>query len=492
MPKPKKPRPARTNVVEMEPEAAGSVAVEENPLETPFDSSEDKPAAAAPPLYVHPRRKPLSFFERVGAIPQADWGTRAFIYVYCLEPICNLKMGGENKYLVKLQAPIADEDPLMIDYGSGKYRLQLVHRKPAADKSDAIDTKEIEIYNPKYPPKIPRSVWMNDPRNERWAALLPPEVPVQPPTPLGSVTDAFKAFTDMRKDLREELTPAPSTPAAGPSPESALKGTLDLVNTVMAMKADNPMNEVFRDELKSLREELREERAENRRLMAERSKPATEEKRFGLKEAIADLKDVLPTIKEILPEVTATARSGRTNWLDLAKDIAPSAFEWIGKGIIAYASRMPMPAAPGLAGAPPAQLPAGNNGTTPPAGPPQQTPPANVPKFFQFLAQPLAFDGFRRYFEMFKKGEASGSDFAQWVFDGTGPEPFKEARALGSANIMQMLRGSPAWILFQSDEAKLVEFVDSALSWSPPEPPDTDGEDESDEEESVDLTRKGV
>ena len=55
---------------------------------------------------------------------------------------------------------------------------------------------------------------------------------------------------------------------------------------------------------------------------------------------------------------------------------------------------------------------------------------------------------------------------------------------------MQSLRSSQAWVLFQADEAKLSEFVDHALAWNPDEAPAEDGDD--DDEDNVDLTRKGV
>ena len=173
-----------------------------------------------PPRLPPPRRPPL---HRRGRSPRRSFnesprfrkptGGLAPLFTFTVfQPICDLRQGGETKYLVKYSQPLEDENPLMIDYGSGRYRLQLVHRKPAADKADAIDTAEIEIYNPKYPPKIPRSVWMNDPRNDRWAALLPKEEPPAPATGLGTLTEAFKTFSDIRRDVREEIAPPPRLP----------------------------------------------------------------------------------------------------------------------------------------------------------------------------------------------------------------------------------------------------------------------------------------
>ncbi len=493
MAKAQKPRKSRPNLAPTTPESDGNVAVAEIEPPTPFDPP---PAAAAPvaappePPAAVPKTKKLTFWERVAAVPKAEWGTRVFIYVYCLEPICNLKMGGESKYLVRLSEPIADEQALMVDYGSGKYRLQMVNRKPGVDKSDAIDGTEIEIYNPKYPPKIPQKVWMNDPRNERWAALLPKEEPPQPPTPLGAVSDAFKTFTEIQKDIREQMTPAPGPPTLpGPPPTDPVEAGLRIANLMMTLKADNPMNEFYRDEMKALREELAEERRETRRLLSEKKTGPGEEK-FGIKAAIAEVKDLLPGLKELLPQVGEAARATRSNWIDVFRDIAPPAIDYVGKIAVALISRMPQaPAAPMNGAQPHAALPAPQQQAGQQAQ--QQQPPPNVPKFVQFLSQPLAFDSFRRYFEGFKKDDGqTGADFAQWVFDGGGAEPLKDARALGSANIMALLKQSPAWIMFQADEQKLSEFIDQTLAWTAPEPEPDDGDD--DDEDAVDLTAKGI
>ena len=181
-----------------------------------------------------------SFWHKVREIPKEEWGKRAWIYVYCLEPVCNLKTAGENKYLVKSAEPITDEDSIMHDYGSGKYRLNLVYRKPAADRGDEVDATEIEIYNPKYPPKIPRTAWMNDPRNERWAALLPKEEPPVVQSGLGQVTEAFKTFTEIQKEVRQQNPP----PVAQSDDMEKFTGMVSAVKSLLPSPApatDNAM-----------------------------------------------------------------------------------------------------------------------------------------------------------------------------------------------------------------------------------------------------------
>ena len=62
-----------------------------------------------------------------------------------------------------------------------------------------------------------------------------------------------------------------------------------------------------------------------------------------------------------------------------------------------------------------------------------------------------------------------------WVCDYHGEEILKDARALGTAQIMQMFRQSPYWIHMQKNEAKLAEFLDQALQYSPEAEPEPEG-----------------
>jgi hypothetical protein len=487
MARPKKTAKPKSNVVPMSPEPAENVAAVDPEPESEPEAFQPPPA---PPKVEVPAPKPKhpNFFQRVAAVPKADWGTRAFIYVYCLEPICDLRRGGENKYLVRLSEPLADEQSLMVDYGSGKYRLQFVHRKPAADKSDAVDTIEIEIYNPKYPPKIPQKVWMNDPRNERWAALLPKEEPIQPPTPLGSITDAFQTFTAIRKDLREEINP-PAPPAPPVAPSNSMSDTLQLVNTIMTMKADNPMGEMYKDEMRALRDEMKAERDENRKLQAELRQTANVKTGFNLEEFIDKSDTWMPKLKGLLnlggDKLTEIAHGRpRQWWQELLLDIAPPLISNLAPTIPmmigAFTAPAIRPAANGMNGQQQPQAPAAL-----PAGQPAQTNPMQAlqMKVGGFLGANIKPVG--KFFEDFVSGKLTdpsdpesktdGVDFAMWVCDYHGEEILKDARALGSAQIMQMFRQSPYWIHMQKNEAKLAEFLDQALQYSPEAEPEPEG-----------------
>jgi hypothetical protein len=514
MGRPKKPQNSKSNVVPMNPEAGGNVAVAEPEPETETEQVASPAEQPAPANIPPPRQKSPGFFQRVAEIPKLDWGTRAFIYVYCLEPLCDLRRGRETKYLVRLGEPIEDENSLMMDYGSGKYRLQLVYRKPGATKSDAVDSVEIEIYNPKYPPKIPRDIWLPDRRNERWAALLPKEQPTVSEG-LGTMTEAFKAFKEIRKDLQSDMAPPPAQPeqnkmgefaemitavksilptTGAATVESQMSGTLQLVQTIMAMKADNPMAEIYKLELQSLRDEMKAEREENRRLQKEMNDRKTGEDANGLEAIIEKFEKIAPKLQSLLglggEKLTDVVHGRRRPWYEeLALSAVPQLTPSLNT-LISNAANYFMARPAGL-GATPATatsaFPAPNG--QPAAQDPLEPLRQKVGAFLGANIGPL-----QKRFEAFVKGTPrdpdnaeygtiNGEDFALWVYEEHGNQILQDARSLGSANIRAMFQHSPYWVAIQPHEAKFMQFLDQVLAFTP-------DEEDKDEGKPVDLTEE--
>ena len=100
------------------------------------------------------------------------------------------------------------------------------------------------------------------------------------------------------------------------------------------------------------------------------------------------------------------------------------------------------------------------------------------------------------YFEGYVKGTPSdpddpdagimnGEDFAIWVSQGN-PDILKDARSLGSANIIAMFQQTPAiWNAIAPNEAKFRQFLYQVLAFAPEE-------EEEKEEGLVDLTEEKV
>jgi hypothetical protein len=501
MPKGRKPGKDSGNVMEIPSDTPVAEEIEETP-----EPEAAKPEQTIPVIDPDKgRRKTLTLFDRVRNIPKADWGTRAFIYVYCLEPICDLKMGGEKKYLVKSKEPIMDEDSIMMDYGSGKYRLQLVYRKPAADKADQIDTCEIEIYNPKYPPKIPQSVWMNDPRNARWLALIPKEEPMKPANALGSVTEAFDTFQNIRNKMAEEMKP----PAEN-QPRS--RDPFEIAKDIVAMKTGEDsstvklfekqmeimdrQNQAAQSRIDALDKELRDQ------LRAHNNPPAASVDPLDYLVKSADKLE--PLLKRFMPQVAETAKEiVRGRRPGISELLVEQGLPILGQILTPFASLLASHMAASMTPTAPAQP---MNGQVAPAHPqPQQLgQPAAFPsaapvapdqqtRFVQFLTQPLVLSAFNSHFTDFRNEKDAdnthGSDFAYWILKSGGEEPLKAARAMGTTNILNLFKNSPVWQVMSQHEVKLTAFLDQVLAYDPAVM--AAGDDEDDDEEVTDLTAKG-
>ena len=103
-----------------------------------------------------PEEAAKRFQSQMNSIEEADWGTRAQIYLYRTEPIIDRTRGGDKKYIMCYHEPI-NEDKVLIEHGSGKYKAMLAFRKQGDGKADELAAWYFSILNPKFPPKIPRS-----------------------------------------------------------------------------------------------------------------------------------------------------------------------------------------------------------------------------------------------------------------------------------------------------------------------------------------------
>lgn len=388
----------------------------------------------------------------------------------------------------------------MIDYGSGRYRLQLVHRKPAADKSDAIDTTEIEIYNPKYPPLIPRDVWMNDPRNKRWEALLKPKEAPAPPAGAGvaSVTEAFDTLTKIRKDMREELTPpAVAAPPPPPDPVLQFRTMLQTAKEMMPAPAPATDNKVLDTVVQLMMKQLDASQSETKELRAEmRDMMKTRQADHGETfETIVDkFEKLAPKLQSLLglggEKLTDVVHGRRRDWWqELLISAAPGITPGLNSLMGAAANYFMMPK--GGLGAPPQPnpgqqaLPAPANGQPAPQAQPDALAPLKqkVGYFLQSNLSPMnkAFEDFlkkrARNTDDPDEGTYDGSDFAVWVAEYHDPQILRDARSLGSANIVEMFKAAPAvWAAIAPKETQFRQFLDQILAYSPdeeePEPPE--------------------
>lgn len=483
MPKPPKAGPKSGNVVTLERDTS-TVSVEETPegqsAAPPF--MPPSPHPAPPQQFEEPERKRKTiknFFERMRTIPAADWGTRAFIYVYCLEPICDLKMGGETKYLVKLKQPLFDEDPIMIDYGSGKYRLQFVYRKPDADKADQVDTLEIEIVNPKYPPKISQSVWKEDPRNAKWRALLPLEDKPGKANQGADLLETVKTLGQIRKDMREELTPPP--PPAQASDVDRFTSMITAFKAIMPQPSSATDNQMLTTIVTLMQSQVQASQQEAKQLrdqvfeLIQKRENAPAAPAITLETILDKAETVFPRLQKIIglggDKLTEVVHGRpRQWWQELLLDIAPPIIQEAAPVLGTVLSRMaqqPNGAIQqnGYAPAPPTNSPQIAAGTSPPAQPSQENAGTRITAFLQQPAISRPLEKYVRGFIAGTEGSA-GKDFAYWLYDGYDMAPLQDARALGLEGLLNIFRSSQSWPLMQPYEAKLREFISDVLAWT--------------------------
>ena len=281
--------------------------------------------------------------------------------------------------------------------------------------------------------------------------------------------------------LAKDMLPPPVAPATD-------NKVLDTVVQLMMKQLD-----ASQQETKELRQEMRD------MMKSRMEKPEGE----GLEAWIDKLDKLAPKLQSLLglagekaTEVVHGRRRGF--WEDLALQFVPSLAPGMNALMSAGAQALLTPRGTGIGlGAPPPQqqaaLPAPANGQ-----PQQQAPPDPLLPLKQrvggFLGANLS--AVQRYFEGYVKGTPSdpddpdagamnGEDFAIWVSQGN-PDILKDARSLGSANIIAMFQQTPAiWNAIAPNEAKFREFLDQVLAFAPEE-------EEEKEEGPVNLTEEKV
>ena len=452
------------NVLTMDPAA-------DFPDSPPISEEKQPDIVAASVQQPKPPKKSEGFFDRLRNIAIPDWGTRYYLYVYRLEPLIDRLRSGEIKYTMRYAEPI-DEQKLMLEHGSGRYRLNLVALKPATGKDSGteIGRYECDILNAAYPPKIPKGEWMDDPRNKKWAWAREPDAPT-PATAAqssGSVIDAMRVVNEIRGQVRDEMEP-------DQEPDNPVATALGMAKDLLQMRADNPMVDILKDELKDLRAEAAAERAENRKLQAEMRAPAAPQATNPITNVVQTIKELEPLFEKFMPKVTEAAKEvvrGRRPGFGeiLVEQGLPILGDILKPWSTALAARF-MQAQP-----PNGYAPIGPQPAVPQPGQPVIAGPAaqpTPPRIIQFLSQPMVISAFKSHFDDFVRAKTddekeAGLEFAYWIFKSMGEQPLIDARAMGTSNILMLFKNTaPIWATLQQHESKLVEFLDQVVSWKP-------------------------
>jgi hypothetical protein len=463
----------------------GNVAVEEPPNPSPQQQTPPRKG----------KRDPIpaqaTFFQRIARVNKADWGTRASIKAYRLEPIIDRLRGSENKYITIYQEPITEEK-LKIDHGSGRYRLYFTFKEPAGQDKE-IDSVELDVMDMNFPPKVPPGEWVDDGRNKKWAWAKPAGAPGGPAIPTQAPLEtAYETVLDIQDRERQRNGEKATDINQFTSMVSAVKSILPTAPAA----TDNTMLTTIVTLLTAQINSTQQEAAQLRKQVFDLI-TAKQNENTGIEALIEKADSWMPKLKGLLnlggDKLTEVVHGRpRPWWQDLALQVVPPVVQSFAPVIPMMIDRMGRPAVNGngmngMNGAAPQQqaLPQGQQ----PQQPPNQMQQLQI-KVGNFLGaniKPL-----QKHFEDYRAGKLidpddpdskiDGEDFAAWVVEYHGADILKDARALGSAQIMQMFRQSMYWPAIQPHEAKLAEFLDQVLSYSP-EP------EQENEEGTIDLSQ---
>lgn len=465
-------------------------AVEDPPEQT--ESPISKKGKAKP----DPIGKHESFFARIARIARDDWGTRAKIKVYRLEPIIDRLRGSENKYITIYHEPITEEK-LKIDHGSGRYRLYLNFKEPAGSDKE-IDAIEVDIMDLNFPPKVPPGEWVEDARNKKWAWAKPGgpgSVVPAPPQPMENAYETVLGIQDRERerlegkgdDISKFTAMAEAVKTLMPTPAPATDNTmLSTIVTLMTKQSENTQ-QLMTAQLAASQQETQQLRQQVFQLIQAKAQEKGNSAVDVVKEIINEAETLFPKIKGLFSSFTEGATTvvhGRARpwWQDILVQTVPDLSRSVAPILTGVATRMMTN--------PAAQLPALPAANGAPQPNPAQQSPVNqaAAQLMNFLSTPRVLQKCQQYFTDFVSGKqdqgvpVDGEDFAYWIYDAWGPEPIQWARMVGLGNILALMKQQPYWVQIQPHEAKMVEFMEQVLRSEPPE------EDQPQDENETDLT----
>ena len=419
-----------------------------------------------PPKLGRPKKtidKTLTFWERLQNVPRGEWGEggKTYLYLYVSEPFCNIKTEGKPGYLMKYFEPI-DQDSIMRRWGSGKYWMVLKRRTPGTLSDTSIDEMTFEIYNPEYPPKVPKAAWKNDARNERWAALLPKEKdPSEIPQKSGltEVTEAFNTFAEIQDRIKGQI------PAANGNPQPAVDPWV-AAEKILQMRSDNPMVTILMQRMEAMdkaqeagRQREFDLQKELRQLV---SQPRTENGGGGLLQQLEALGKVKDTLKSLMgfadnptsPIVPTVIKSRMSGTMEFLERFVPTLLSSPPIAALGQAISFRM-----------------MNQNQQPSGPPASVvtaavnpqPPSAQDEMLKFITETMT-PAMLSWIE----DDEDGGEFAKWAYSGYPRETLALQSVKhpampgvsGAPVIIAFYKQSQWWPQLQKDEARFVKFVE--------------------------------
>jgi hypothetical protein len=409
----------------------------------------------------------------------ADWGTRAKIRVYRLEPIIDMRRGSANKYICIYTEPI-DEERIKRDHGSGRYRLYLNYRNAGAQEEHELDSVEFDILDRNFPPIIPDGSWVDDPINKKWAWAKPAQqgnAAAAVASVSGNMLEAVQVLGDIQdraEDRARERMDSGRQQTWNPAEQLATVVTAakDIAGALRATP-ENPIPAFISEQMMAMRTEIAAARQRSDTLMdklLDMARAPQAQQNSGMsaiKELLTGVKDLLPSLKELWPNADEAiaervTRSKMGAWQEFFAPVLPRLVDALGPILPGIMMSMGgnRPTGPQVQFAPGLPAPARPNpgpGMTQPQPQPQ---PQHAPNLDEMLLNALT-------------NNMSGSDFADSlirIFGKPGETMYERATSAGEQALMMFIQSRPVWNELGPLQAKVPQFVHEFIEYGQEEP----------------------
>lgn len=111
------------------------------------------------------------FWNVLTAYSVDDWAN-IILYLYRTDPKINRRNNGRPINLQKYSECI-DPERVKLDHGSGGYLLMVNRRNQVSGKYERIASLYFDVFDMKYPPRVPLGDWLDEPVNDGWKWAKP-------------------------------------------------------------------------------------------------------------------------------------------------------------------------------------------------------------------------------------------------------------------------------------------------------------------------------
>jgi hypothetical protein len=143
---------------------AGPQVVKRGPGRPPKEQN-----GAAPPTAIH--EDGPSTWEWVESVPKGNWQDKLICYLWRTAPIIDLGSGKPSS-IERIAHPF-DLTYILKTHGSGGYRFDISEIPPDGGKQRRIKQFYENVFDQRFPPRIPLGSWVDDPRNADWQWAKP-------------------------------------------------------------------------------------------------------------------------------------------------------------------------------------------------------------------------------------------------------------------------------------------------------------------------------